>query len=127
MPNYSVSYDLIKHKNYGVLYERLNALPGAVKELDSLWFVPNYPSAAALGRYLEDVLDHDDKLVIRVVGHEVHIRPCNMAQNAFSGIVDGIGGFQSPLSELMSMGGMRSEQTTKIVNALAGYSPKRGL
>lgn len=64
MPSYSVSYDLRNPgRNYQPLYDLLNQ-GGAVRALESLWFVDDFRQAAPVLAAIREVLDHNDGLLL---------------------------------------------------------------
>lgn len=61
MTTYTVSYDLIKRKDYPTLWEELERL-GAHRALESFWLVAVNNTASELRDHLEAFVDEDDRI-----------------------------------------------------------------
>lgn len=64
---YSISYDLIKRKDYPELYKALKSMSGT-HDLDSKWTVISDLSCDRLLDELKKHVDSDDKIIVEEVG-----------------------------------------------------------
>lgn len=63
MPLFSVTYDLIKEKNYSALIDKLNELDSVKVQL-SQWLISINNTASEVKEYLGYYVDEDDKLMV---------------------------------------------------------------
>lgn len=74
MPEYLVSYDLRKVRDYRAIIEKLSELKGAWKPVESVWIIPQFSTASALRAYLDPALDADDGLIVVELGPDQSFR-----------------------------------------------------
>ncbi len=63
MTTYTVSYDLIKRKDYQSLWDELNRL-GAHRTQESYWLVNVNNTAKELNDHLKSFVDGDDRILV---------------------------------------------------------------
>lgn len=74
MACFTISYDLIKHKNYDLLESGINNVSDGrcTKILETVWVViSNYDKSKDVRDYLQKYVDNDDKLFVIKCGDSV--------------------------------------------------------
>lgn len=65
MAIYSITYDLIKSKDYKKLFEGLKSLPGSyVRPTESQWLIDTSKTSKEIRDHLTAYIDSDDKLFV---------------------------------------------------------------
>lgn len=80
MTSYTVSYDLIKRKDYQSLWDELKRL-GAHRTQDSYWLVSVSNTAKELHDHLKGFIDGDDKLWVSELTKNHYFSNANAGTN----------------------------------------------
>lgn len=82
MTSFTLSYDLIKNKDYKLLIDELKRL-GAHRSQESFWLMAYNGTAKGLHDHLRNFMDGDDKLWVSELTRNHHYTQANSGTNAW--------------------------------------------